>query len=1355
MKVRASYHQERLYFIDQFETGHIYNENPTYYNCPVIIEINGPLKIDLLQSSIQYLLSNHEIFRTNLVQVDGILYQKTSNTISFNLTQAAASNKTEAFDIAQDYTKQPFLLESDKLVRGQIINFAGEHNLLALVFHHVCVDRESIKIFLNQLSELYASQILRIKRMLKKTSLQYADIAEWQRNSLEESNVSQIQFWKNNIGQKNMDLNFPSQKVRRSIHIYEAHERSFNISESIHKQALRFCKKNSIEPETFYMSIFKILLSKFCNQNEISIGSVCSFRKTVKESENVVGPLENLYPIISEITGESNFNQLVWKLDLSLKQLKLNAMVPFDRLVSGLSLEQDMSRTPLFDVLFRYDPHTPFQATIDATTFIQHETNLGWGKYDLNLLLFNNKQENITGILTYNSLYFSPDIIDSFIHHFSTLINKVLLNPTVAIANLSLIDSANSRLGAARNMPAKLWKKDTVSSVFSKQSSCHPDKVCLAFKDRNFTYGHVEKLSNQLAAILVNDYQVKPGTCVGILLERSEWLVISVLGVLKTGAIYIPLDLHHPKTRILDIIKQCGLGMMITSPAQHTKFDFDKSIQSMVVPFEFNSNGKFSPLLQMSADPIYILFTSGTTGTPKGCVISHANILNLILNEEMPVTYGKSDIWIMIHSFAFDFSVWEIFGAILTGGKLIIPSQEIIHDVYLLLDTIRKSNITILNQTPLLFNLVIDIESFSDDKSLDSHLRYIIFGGDRLTSQPIVKWRKLYPENKVKLVNMYGITETTIHSTAEIIDIDRISLTSAMSIGRPLPGEEIYILDRDLNLVPENVGGEIFIGGNGVCYGYCNLQELTTEKFIQTAAVPDILLYKSGDLGKWLEDGSIAYLGRGDRQVKVRGHRIELGEIESAMCRYAGITKAIARVIGEGQKLSVVAYYVAKAELESSKLRSFLQEQLPNYMVPNITLPIKNVPLSLNGKIDWKQLPAPSVVDEKKTSVKFEPRNELEKKLLAIWQNVIGVQNIGIRDNFFEIGGDSIQALKISALMHSQQYKLEINDFFQNPTIELLTPLIKKIEMISDQKIVSGNISLLPIQEFYFKRKDLYSTDFIQSCTLFPKEKVSVTAFEKAIYHLHEHHDGLRVTFSKGENEVLQTNHNQNYPVSVVSFDFASENNPSEKIKIEVKQLQKSIDISKGPLMKTAIFHLDQYDQIVLIMHHLVSDWISWNIILEDLKTLYDQITNGTEVKLPNKTTSLKQWAEGINAMANSNYEILQDLNYWYKVASTDLRPLFEQESELSRSFKDTKTVSFEIEDTVTAPLLTSANNPFKTDTSDLLITALGLTLNRTFKVDKFLLSIESHGRESIIPTVNVSRTVGWFTFNLSSDAGS
>mgnify|MGYP005847714485 CR=1 FL=1 len=939
-----------------------------------------------------------------------------------------------------------------------------------------------------------------------------------------------------------------------------------------------------------------------------------------------------------------------------------------------------------------------------------------------------NDREN-SGEFVFNFDYltdlFLEEEIRQYYFQMMNLVEHVIQNPSQSIKDLQLI-SEDEKLELLTFSNSDFYPNKTIHQLFEEQVAKTPDHIALVWNGQSMTYQELNQKSNQLAHCL-RGKGVGPNTLVGLMMDPSFEMFIGIFGILKSGGAYIPIDPEYPDARKKFIIQNANIRLMITTRS----VDLDVEWIDLTDERRFKAGVENPENQNQSADLIYIIYTSGTTGDPNGVLINHQSVANYVQWRIKTYQLSDRDVTLQLLPFVFDGFASNIYGCLLSGGKLILGDGIENADMF-----IAKYQVTNMSLVPSIYK---EILHKATPDSLQS-LRFVVLGGDKADPEIIALSRS--QNAQLTIINEYGPTENTITTTA-LIGMTEETLSM---IGMPVSNHQVYIMDRHSNLLPVGTPGELCIGGAGLARGYLNNPELTATKFTQNPYQTGQRLYRTGDIAKRNPDGSFEFIGRVDHQIKIRGYRIELGEIENKLLQHQLIKDVVVidKIDAEGNKYLCV-YYISESDIPYVELRSHLLERFPHYMMPNFFIRLDKMPVKKNGKIDRHSLPDPEHNYTQKTNY-AAPRNEMEEILVNIWRTVLNVNELGIDDNFFELGGDSIKVIQVSGLLHKYNYNIQSQDLYQWPTIRELNNHLKFADKKIGPKPVTGQVKLTPIQNWFFEQQFTNMHHWNQSILLKSTAPVNIDTIKMVFAKIVEQHDALRMVYRWNGEKMIQSERNieEEQLFFIKQMDLTGYTSYHATMDKEIRSIQSCIDLSKGPLINLGLFHTVDGVFLLITVHHLVIDGISWRIILEDLNRLYTRATSHQELILEDKTCSFKEWAEKLWDLA-SDRDFLEQNRYWRILNDSIVPPLPKDMDGLEDKVKHSDDCHLKFSKNDTSKLL-NISKILGIELKYILLTALGLTFRQWTGFPKIWLDFESHGRESRFINMDISRTTGWFT---------
>ncbi|TRU43400.1 MAG: amino acid adenylation domain-containing protein, partial [Microcystis aeruginosa Ma_QC_Ca_00000000_S207] len=1010
-------------------------------------------------------------------------------------------------------------------------------------------------------------------------------------------------------------------------------------------------------------------------------------------------------------------------------------------------IERSLSYNPLFQVMFALQ-NAPLNALelphLKAQYLAVENQRI---KFDLSLILEEIETEQgsyLEGFWEYDSDLFTVERITRMVGHFQTLLKGIVANPQQTVRELPLLtESEKQQLLVEWNQTQTSYPRNScIHQLFEEQVVKTPGAIAVIDGEKSLTYEQLNQKANQLAHYL-QKLGVKTEDLVGIYSERSALMIIGFLGILKAGGAYVPLDPNYPSERLAYMLEDSGVSVLLTQEnLVETLPNYSGTIFCLDQDWKIlDQNPQDNLLHPMTSENLaYVIYTSGSTGKPKGVLIQHQSLLNLVSWHQNAFNITAIDRVTQLAGIAFDASVWEIWPYLTAGACLAIVTPDLLTSPNQLQEWLIAQKITVSFLPTSLAETLITL-----NWSANSPLRLMLTGGDKLND---------FPPTSISfiLVNNYGPTENTVVTTSVKLTPDLLN-EKAPPIGRPISNTQVYILDQDQQLVPIGIPGELHIGGSGLARGYLNRPDLTASKFITNpfSEKSSDRLYKTGDLVRYGNDGQIEFVGRIDDQVKIRGFRIELGEIESVLNQHPQVKDGIVIVREDELKTKrLYGYFIPETEaLTSQELRQFIQDRLPDYMIPAFLILLESFPLTPNGKVDRRALPLPKI-NPNELEDYATPRTKNEQILAQIWQEVLGLKTISINDNFFELGGDSILGIQIIAKANQQGLKITPKQLFIHQTIAQLAPVVEEVpipEII--QELVTGKVPLTSIQHWFFEQNLSELHHFNQSVFLEVSAHVKPDLLKQAIAKLLYHHDALRLRFIKEQGEWQQYNSDDEDTFGFEVVDLSALYYGEQITQMaEISELkQRSLNLEQGPLVSAVFFQLGNSARLLIIIHHLVIDGVSWRILLEDLGTSYHQLEAGKSGQLPAKTSSFKNWAEAIQIYAQKP-EHKSQLDYWLAANfnSVPCLPLDYQADATANTFANANILSFSLTEEQTRLLLQGVPQAYNTQINDILLTALVQTFARWTNFPGLLLDLEGHERENVINSLTLSRTIGWFT---------
>jgi len=1351
---RLSFAQGRLWFIESFEGG------SGAYNIPMAVRLKEGVSSASVKKAVQEIIRRHEVLRSLIrTDGDGEAYQEVLET-ALEIAEEQYESKEAAEAAIKEEARHIFKLDQEIPLRAKLYT-AGNDTYLSVIVHHIAFDGWSQDIFLKELETLYryyenggsgattGGAMGGGEYPLAELEIQYKDYAAWQRDQLSGKVLeSELQYWKEKLSGYET-LNLITDKERPASQQYEGGTVRFSFNDQTSEKIKKCAKELGVSVYTVLLGGYYLLLSAYSGQKDIVVGTLSAGRER-EETAGMIGFFVNTLAMRLELDAQKNAADYIKGIGEEIAQAQRHGEAPFDRVVEALAAETDQSRHPIFQAAFALQEEwTGAETLFEQTGAALQEA----AKFDLTLSI-SEGDKDIKGAITYAVSLFEQDTMERYAQSYMQIVTGLAEGNEKKISEISLIGEVeHEKIINEWNNTEQVYPRDkTAVDLFEEQAAKRPDSTAAVYENVRLSYRELNESANRMAHYLVTEYSIKPDDIVALCLDRSELMLVSILGVLKAGGAYVPILPDYPTERIEYMLSDTGAKAVLTN-VKHKQKLID-TIGDNKINIETIDDDTFAETIKtMSAvNPVrraapenlaYVIYTSGTTGKPKGAMLEHGGLVNLLAQEakvfelEENVKQKRCS-WYA--NYVFDCHVWEVFPVLCYGHSLYILADEQRMDLQVLGDYIKKNKINIGTIPPALL-----------DRENILSLEKIVVAGEVCSRELMDS----YAEQGVQVINAYGPTECTVVSNLHYFKKG----DSNKNIGRVIANTTCYILGENMQPVPVGGVGELHIGGAGLARGYLNRPELTAEKFVPNPFQSEeeklrgynARIYKTGDLARYLKDGYVEYLGRNDFQVKIRGFRIELGEIESAINGHEGIKQnaVIARERDGAKYLTV--YYVGEADTET--LIQYLKERLPEYMVPAVYVRLDSLPMTANGKLDRHALPEPEIQDAKE----YEPPvNETEKEMQKIFAEVLGLtqEKVSVSGDFFRMGGDSIKSIQLASRIRRQLgLELTVKDIFAQKTVRNLArrQLGSRVRAAeTEQGMLSGIVPMLPVQKWFFSKAADGSFKkpghFNQAFTIETPE-LDIELLKISIKKLAQWHDAFRLRYRKDKDGSIEQYYAEETAAPELKLaDIDGKNN--NEIESILSEWQSGFDLYGNELYSTGYLSAKGKGLIHIAMHHLIVDAVSWRILKDDLQRVYEclQKTEGNPEKIPveeilgKKGTSYRQWAWIVERFGREAPE--KEREYWAGI-TTGIQKY--QEKLLSLDTGKWERVELRLDRNTTDRLLRDIHDSLGTEANDIVLAAVMVALGELTGEAEQYVTVESHGRDGE-ESADLSRTAGWFT---------
>lgn len=1317
--------QKRIWYIEQ-----LYPDTSVYI-IGGLARVTGRLNVRLLVEAINLFVERNQAVRLRLCGQADTVHQYVVEYARFepDYSDLSACDAPEA--VLQEHVahifRTPFQLYNHQLFYFALFKLSENETIFLVKFHHIIADGWSIGLTSERIFGTYA-RLARGEDIGAQVEPVYTDYIKREQEYLATQRFQKDQrYWHDKFQPIVESAAFASEAASATV-------REFELEQDI-SETLKAFSKHTYSLSTILLATYALYLHRVLQQAALIIG-LPVLNRYGKPEKSTVGMFTGLMPLLSVLDTSSTIREFIAAINRGLSEDYRHQKYPYDLLVGDLGLQR-LGGNSLFDVCFNYY-NTRLSTQLDDICIQNEEYYSRYQTYSLQLII---KEWSDSGRLTLSFTYKSADYSDAHIEQMYRSIRYVLelviRSTDQKISELTLLPPAEYD-GVVRSFnatSAPFPHTTPMHQLFEAQVGRTPDRVALHFAGQSLTYAELNGRANQLARVLV-ERGVGPETVVGLISTHSLETVIGILGILKAGAAYLPIDPKEPADRINFMLADAAPGLLLVNTSLDEAVIFHGTRLDLTEPGLYT--GATENFLR-AHDPsylAYIIYTSGSTGVPKGTMIAHQQLVNYIWWAQQVYIDNPSDVFALYSSLAFDLTITSIFTPLVAGNSIVIYDDS--QDEYVLFHILREQRATILKLTPAHLSLL------KDGDYQHTSVKRLIVGGEDLKVSLARKIQACFG-GQIDILNEYGPTETVVGCMLYRYDATQDSLIS-VPIGAPAHNVQVYVLDRFLQPLPLYTIGELYISGSGVARGYLKQPALTGERFIPDPFTPGQRMYKTGDLARFVRPGCIEYAGRADRQVKVRAHRIELGEIEASLEAHPLVKQAVVvyreATAAEGH---LDAYVVASAPISAAELRAHLQERVPAYMIPSRLIQLDTLPLTSNGKIQYAALPDP-VVEEQPLVVPDLADSSVERVLLQTVADVLQVDGLQIDDHFFHLGGDSIKAIQITARMSQHGLSLKARDILVYPTLRQMALCITAAgTALPAQEAHSGSIATTPIVAWFLAQNFVNPHFYNQSICLKLKRSIDVTDLTDVLTQLVLHHDALRINYDPQAHGLFYNERYIREPCSVTVYDLAGDPAAlqSEQMRRICEETKASLDLEHDLLVKACIFDLGEDQRyLFLTLHHVIVDGVSWRILCNDLHLLLTQRLGGQPFQLPPKSHSYQLWAEQLAAAAHGIAE--RELPYWQaQIKQQDRVPAGRL---AATALADCATASIAIDDETTSQLLTQANAAFGTEPQDLLLVAFAQAASELIGRADLAVMLEGHGRETLAEELDLSRTVGWFT---------
>lgn len=1319
----SSFLQKKFWYVEQMA------KESSAYNTSGYVQFKGSLNSSNLKKAFNEVIKSEEVLRSSFIEKDGELVVHLKELAIDDIFEERDCtdrlySSSERIEMMTLEGRIPFDLSQGNLIRLICYKFQDTDWIGQIVWHHIVSDGYSSSIFIEKLLKIYEQLTEGHFQRTNQPNVQFYDAVVYSKNQHDTNKYEkQLEYWKNALKGSTMKCEIPKDYIDKNEITYNGDRVFFPINQQLKTKIEEVAQTLKVTKFAIFMSALKLMIHKYNQQNDIIIGTPVLGRNR-QEYQELIGCFINMLPIRSTINKELLISDYIKSENTIIMEALANQDIAFDYIVEQMAIQTDIYSTPIYQVVFSYEGNVMKDISMKGLDIEFSELNLKTAKVDLALEV----NETVNGFdawFEYKTDKFSKERIEKLSVYYSKLLEDIVTIFDRKVKDFELITREEKQLILdVFNKPISAdFSSKTIPEMFEAVVLKYPDKLAVICDGESFTYKELNRKANQVARYLQRK-GVSKKMIVAVLMEKSLEAVVTFLAILKTGAIYLPLDPTYPEERRNYILNDSETSFVVTNDDLNENFENSTVITINDSTIESESNHNLNSYVD-AEDLAYIIYTSGTTGKPKGVMVEHAGVFSLkeyFCNE---YKINTSDIILQFANLVFDASIWEFTMGILTGAALCVVTKEVILDPLKFMEALTLNNVTVATLPPHYWQT---IQKYKPD------FRLLITAGSEANARMLEELN-----GDTIYYNAYGPTETTVCATAWKYERNN-PLPDLLPIGTPISNMQVYIM-HDLTLCGIGTVGELCVAGVGVARGYLNNEELSAEKF-QPNPFGKGRLYRTGDHASWKQDGTICFQGRIDTQVKIHGHRIEMGEVEKTLLSISQIKEVVVSKEKDHVQLDqLIAYIVVEDQLEVKTIREELLKYLPNYMIPAHFYKVPEIPLNLNGKVDLPKLSDLGIrIDSE--HIYISANTDAEKMLSALWCECLGVETVSIRDDFFELGGDSIACMQVISKAAEQGIKLELRSFYEDRCIhEMAKHMDSSIELRKkEQGETTGEFSLTPIQNWFISQS-FADPNYWNQTVMLKVNTLDVKQLNQALNEVRKQHDLLRAKLIKNGSvykmDILEFEEQQ--VLQIVNVQDDSEENEA------IRKFQQSIDINKGHAFKALLIKGSFSDQLVLTAHHLVCDAVSYRYIIEDLFDFYEQLRDKKTIHYPLKSSSFIQW-EKKSAVYAQETKAQLNIKWWQSQEILSFNKLPKDFSYGSGIERYTEVISHEFSQVETDKILHELPKNYSINTKELIVASLAIVLKQWGDHKTYPIFMESHGRNQLVETVDITRTVGWFT---------